>query len=69
MAKVNVDISDLWFNHNHSGYLLKDANGKFAGYDEAKRVDEATLFLAGLDRLGVVTPTPQELLADFDARV
>lgn len=66
---ANTDISDLFFNTDLSVAELRDANQQFTGYDNAKLEEEARLFLACLDRLGVTIPTVEELLADFRLRL
>lgn len=66
---IDGNISDLFFNTEMSVTELHDAKGDFAGYDEAKLRDEAALFLGCLDRLGVSTPSVDDLLSDFYGRI
>lgn len=67
--RVDQNISDLFFNTDISDAVLKDEKGQFAGYDQWALKNEADVFLACLDRLGVAAPTSDELLADFYARI
>lgn len=59
MAHVEANISDLFFNTEH---VFGDGE-----YPELK--DEAESFLGCLDRLGVPTPTVDELITDFMDRL
>ena len=65
MAAVNQDISDLFFNTDHRA--LHDSKGQFIEHNDLE--EEAKMFLACLDRLGIATPTAEELIADFNARI
>jgi len=66
---VNPNLSDLWFNHDHSAYTRHDAKGEFEGYDPDGILAEATTFLETLARLGVEGPSPEELVQDFYGRI
>ena len=57
---VNANISDLFFNTEH----VYDSNGNCTELKE-----EAYDFLGCLDRLGVATPTVEELIEDFYNRL
>lgn len=69
MPRVDPNISDLFFNTDLSSTTLKDGRGHFAGYDEEKLKTEAQLFLSALDRLGVATPSVEDLIADYYGRI
>ena len=65
--RVDGNISDLFFNTEHH-FVPPDKNQGMAGmYDQLET--EAEHFLACLDRLGVPTPTTEDLIADFYARL
>ncbi len=63
--RVDGNISDLFFNTEH--HVSHDQKGQFADHDELET--EAKYFLDCLDRLGVPTPTVDELIADFRERL
>lgn len=68
---VDIRISDLWFNHDHSSYTLHDKDGQFEGYDEAKMKEEADIFLDNIRKIAdtcISTPSTDELIADFHKR-
>lgn len=65
-ARVNGDISDLFFNTDVSAAFSGDTE---SGYDAAKLEQEAMQFLASLGRLGVDVPTVDDLIADFHGRI
>lgn len=67
--RVDANISDLFFNTDLSQTKLKDDRGHFTGYDEDKLKEEAQLFLSALDRLGVATPSVEDLIADYYGRI
>lgn len=66
--KVDGNISDLFFNTDLSDTRIME-KGQFVGYDEEKMKTEAALFLACLDRLGVATPSVEDMISDYFARV
>lgn len=66
---VDPNISDLFFNTELDNCKLKDAKGNFEGWDESKLKQEAQDFLSCLDRLGVITPSIEDLIGDFYDRV
>lgn len=59
MAHVNGNISDLFFNTEH----------RFGDGEYPDLQAEGEDFLACLDRLGVATPTIEELIQDFKDRL
>lgn len=63
--RVNGNISDLFFNTEHGA--IYDEDGNFEDY--ACLEEEAKEFLDCLDRLGVATPTIEELIEDFENRL
>ena len=63
--RVDGNISDLFFNTAHE--IIYDVDGNFEEY--ASLEEEAKEFLDCLDRLGVSTPTVEELVEDFNNRV
>lgn len=66
--RIDTNISDLFFNTDLSDTRVME-NGQFARYDEGKMRTEAELFLGCLERLGVPVPSPEDLVADYYARV
>lgn len=69
-STFSADISDLFFNLDHSANKRPHINGAFAGFDEAKLLEETEWFLDSLRRLGVgCLPTNKELVEDFLKRV
>jgi hypothetical protein len=66
---MNAQISDLFFNLDHSANKIVDEKGKFASFDNAKLQTEAEWFLCALSDLGVFTPKTEELVEDFLKRV
>lgn len=66
---VDANISDLFFNTNFDGCVVKDAKGRFSHYDELKLSDEAASFLGCLERLNVAIPSSTDLIADFYKRI
>lgn len=69
MARINGDISDLFFNTDLDTARTYDDKKQFAGFDEKKLYDEAMAFLGCLTRLGVDTPTADDLIADLYRRL
>jgi hypothetical protein len=68
--KIDGNISYLFFNTELSvAELPTDRDGVFQGYDETKLHDEAEIFLGCLGRLGVATPSVDDLIADFYSRI
>ena len=65
---VDGNISDLFFNTNMDHATIYE-NGRFLGYKENVIAKEATTFIETLSRLGVATPAPADLVADFYARI
>ncbi len=64
MARVNGNISDLFFNtEHHASY----DEGQFVEHDHLS--EEATDFLGCLHNLGVDCPTVDELIHDFRERL
>lgn len=68
-APFSSDISDLFFNLDHSNNReYKD--GLYHGWDDEKLNKEAEWFLASLRRLGVgCLPSNADLITDFKKRV
>lgn len=67
--KVDTNISDLFFNTDHDNAVLTEGK-TFAGYDDAKLLDNAEMTLGCLKRLGVQDlPAARELVQDFHGRV
>lgn len=67
---VNINISDLFFNHDFETVITRGDQDVFLGYDPERLVAEAGTFLGHLDRLGVAElPSAEELVADFRGRV
>lgn len=67
---INGDISDLFFNRDFDHCAEYEGQSRtFTGYNADKLREEAVTFLQNLNRLGVLTPTVDELLTDFHARV
>lgn len=64
--RVDGNISDLFFNTEHHAAHDSD-DGQFLDHDQLEQ--EATDFLAALERLGVVVPTVDELIEDFHNRL
>jgi hypothetical protein len=58
--RVDCNISDIFFNLEHE----TDETG-----DHTELDSEATWFLEALDRLGVDTPSVEELISDFYDRI
>lgn len=68
MTGVNADISDLFFNSDHSN-CETHAGRQFIGYDPEKLADEAGQFIKALLRIGVqYVPTVEDLCNDFRGR-
>ena len=67
MKRINIYISDLFFNTDISSAVNHDEDG--AAYDAAALLSEAESFLACLEGLGVHAPTADELVADFQRRL
>lgn len=67
LSKVNGNISDLFFNTEHHYAPPPKKSGVGGTYPELE--SEAKDFLACLGALGVTTPTVEELVADFYARL
>lgn len=69
-SRVNINISDLFFNHDLAGAITLGANDAFLGYDPERLLAEAGTFLGHLERLGVTElPTPEALVADYRERL
>lgn len=67
--KVNVHISDLFFNRDHSEAAQYEAK-EFIGYDDSALLEDAGYMLDNLEALGVENlPTASEIVADYYARV
>jgi hypothetical protein len=67
---IDGNISDLFFNTDLTGAHEEcDDDKDFAGYDTNKLREEARMFLACLDRLGVAVPSVDALLEDFNGRL
>lgn len=66
--RVDANISDLFFNTDLSNTRIME-RGQFVDYDEDKLKEEAQMFLSSLDRLGVATPSVEELIADYYGRI
>jgi len=70
MAKVDANISDLFFNTDVSRARKLDRKGHFEGWDESILLQEADDMLRCLERLGVPNlPTAIQLIEDFQARI
>jgi len=67
--RVDGNISDLFFNTEHHFMPELDARGKSVGGEHDELEQEAKYFLDCLNRLGVFTPSVEELVADFKARL
>lgn len=67
--RVDTNISDLFFNTDLSATKMLDPKGNFTGYNEEKLREEAQMFLSALDRLGVATPSVEDLIADYYGRL
>lgn len=65
---IDGDVSDLFFNTELDCARVYDARGHFTGWDVTRLEQEAMQFLASLGRLGVDTPTVDDLIADFHRR-
>jgi hypothetical protein len=65
---INGDVSDLFFNTELDSARVYDHRGHFTGWDATRLEQEAMQFLASLGRLGVDTPTVDDLIADFHGR-
>ena len=66
---INPAISDLFFNHDLSRCILRDAQGHFEGYDDEGLAKEAGWFLDALKSLGVTVPSIDALVSDFHRRL
>lgn len=67
---VDTNISDLFFNYDSDEDItIKDSDGNFAKYDTDKLCYRANTFLGCLQRLGVDTPSSDELIQDFYSRI
>lgn len=63
-------VSDLFFNTDLADAVVKDRNGDFDHYDEDILRREAESFLTSVRMLnGALRITPDELIADFYARI
>lgn len=62
-------VSDLWFNHDHSGYTKRSKDGMFDGYDIPAMLVEAEDFASAIKRLTGFAPSAIELVEDFHARL
>lgn len=65
---INGDVSDLFFNRDLEN-CRQFSRGAFTGWDDKRLREEAKYFLDALSRLGVTTPTVDDLIADFYNRV
>ena len=63
-VKVNGDVSDIFFNMDHRPEFDDKGNGD---YMDLK--DNAELLSGALRRMGAADYTPDELIADFYARI
>lgn len=68
MTRINGDISDLFFNHDH-GEIAVMEDGEFVEYDDNKLRASARDFIGYLERLNVAVPDVDELVADFYGRI
>ena len=67
---INTFVSDLFFNMDHSGAQLYDAEtDAFAGYDTSKLHETATWVSEGLEKVFGMPVTPGDLVDDFLARM
>jgi hypothetical protein len=66
---VDGNISDLFFNLDHSSNKITDTRGHFVGFDSVKLAEEADWFLDALQRLGVAIPEKKDLIEDFLKRI
>lgn len=69
MARIDGNISDLFFNTDLGAARINNGDGQFVGFDDAVLREEATQFLACLDRLGVPIPAVNDLIDDFHRRL
>lgn len=70
MAKVDGNISDLFFNTDVSAARKLDKKGHFEGWEESVLLQEADDMLRCLERLGVPNlPTAIQLVEDFYKRI
>lgn len=69
MIRINGDISDLFFNHDH-GEIAVMEDKVFSHYDDAKLRESARDFIGYLERLNVSDiPILDDLVADFYGRI
>lgn len=69
-SRVNINISDLFFNHDVEVAVTRGTGDAFLGFDPERFVEIAGTFLGHLERLGVTQlPTPEELVADYRERL
>lgn len=69
-TRVNAQISDLFFNYDHTNARITGGDGMFEGYDNGELLENATSVLGCLERLGVGDlPDPSDLIRDFHDRL
>lgn len=67
--RIDGNISDLFFNHDHGDISVMNEDSQFDHYDDDKLRASALDFIGYLERLNVATPSVDDLVADFYARV
>ena len=67
---VDADISDMFFNLDHSDAVTKDHAGNFVGWDRATMRRQAKWFVETIESISYrEPPSVDAILADFYGRV
>jgi hypothetical protein len=67
--RVNIGISDIFFNLDHSEANMADKKGNFAGYNAQKLLEQAQWLVDALSLFTSNVPTATDIVADFNARL
>ena len=70
MEEVDTHTSDIWFNHDHSGYAPNyDRDGEHADWDADAMLNEADAVAKSINAIGGTGYTGTQLVEDFFARL
>lgn len=70
-VQINTGVSDLWFNHDKSNAIVKNAKGEYEGYAliELSQIADDFIVMLSLAGVDIGNLSAEVLIADFYKRL